>query len=121
MLLSPVLQVHLCPAQPSDEDSEVIQSKLDLAGAYNDRFRSGVHESMCAGAIMVAKPYCPWKSHLYQLEKETGCEGRTLYVVYEDDRDGSWRLQVCSATSSSHLLFVFSCILSCGIRQDFCQ
>lgn len=49
---------------------------------------------------MVAKPYCPWKSHLYELEKEQGCEGRTLYVVYEDDRDGSWRLQVRTPADS---------------------
>jgi uncharacterized UPF0160 family protein len=50
---------------------------------------------------MVAKPYCPWKSHIYELEKEYGCEGRTLFVVYEDDRDGSWRIQAVNTTPVS--------------------
>lgn len=70
---------------------------------------------------MVAKPYCPWKAHLYQLEKESGCEGRTQYVVYEDDRDGSWRLQACSATLSSPQLFVLPVSFLTAFRHDFYQ
>lgn len=50
---------------------------------------------------MVAKPYCPWKSHIYELERELGCEGRTQLVVYEDDRDGSWRVQAVNTTPAS--------------------
>ena len=35
---------------------------------------------------------CPWKEHLYQLEKETGCEGEVKYVLYADS-NGAWRVQ----------------------------
>lgn len=72
---------------------------------------------------MVAKPYCPWKSHLFQIEKEQNCEGRTIYVVYEDDRDGSWRLQVCYAATLYVRLFneCNACAILPEIVLDSCQ
>lgn len=50
---------------------------------------------------MEAKPFCPWKSHLYVLEEERGCSGRTLFVVFEDDRDHSWRVQAVNTSPAS--------------------
>ena len=35
---------------------------------------------------------CPWKEHLYQLEKQAECEGEVQYVIYSDS-NGSWRVQ----------------------------
>ena len=38
--------------------------------------------------------YCPWKSHIYQLETELGLEGKVKFVLYEDEREKKWRVQV---------------------------
>lgn len=50
---------------------------------------------------MELTPVCPWKSHIYTLEEERGCAGRTLFVVFEDDRDGSWRVQAVNTSPAS--------------------
>lgn len=50
---------------------------------------------------MELAPICPWKSHIYSLEEELGCEGRTLFVVFHDDRDGSWRVQAVNTSAAS--------------------
>lgn len=45
--------------------------------------------------------YCPWKDHLYDLERESGCVGEVLYCVYQDDRDKSYRVQVCGRAGAA--------------------
>jgi uncharacterized UPF0160 family protein len=41
------------------------------------------------GHIVVFRAgYAPWKDHLMDIEKERSIEGRTLYVVFPDDRGG---------------------------------
>lgn len=50
---------------------------------------------------MEVTPFCPWKSHLYVLEEERGCPGRTLFVLFKDDRDGSWRVQAVNTSPAS--------------------
>jgi uncharacterized UPF0160 family protein len=37
--------------------------------------------------------FCPWKSHLYDVEAELGVSGVPLFVVYADS-GGMWRVQV---------------------------
>ena len=57
-----------------------------------------------SGQIMKLSSFVPWKSHLYELEEELGIqgEGETVkYVVYEDDRDGSWRIQAVGVAPGS--------------------
>ena len=44
---------------------------------------------------------CPWKSHIYTIEEERGYPGRTLFVVFEDDRDGTWRVQAVNTSPAS--------------------
>ncbi|PNH03653.1 hypothetical protein TSOC_010264 [Tetrabaena socialis] len=58
----------------------------------------GVHPS---GKIMLLKDYCPWKDHLYDLEKEGGFVGELLFCVYQDDRDKSYRVQAVSVGPGS--------------------
>ena len=36
--------------------------------------------------------YCPWKSHLFDIETELKIEGKILYVLYPDS-SGNWRIQ----------------------------
>lgn len=39
--------------------------------------------------------FCPWKSHLLELEEEAGIAEQLKYVVYpEGDPSGKWRIQV---------------------------
>lgn len=53
--------------------------------------RFDVHSS---GLILKFTQYCPWKSHLHDLEDEV--EGlKPLYVLYPED-NGAWRVQCCN-------------------------
>ncbi|XP_021763669.1 UPF0160 protein-like [Chenopodium quinoa] len=62
--------------------------------------RSIVQECLAArqdidssGEIMVLKKSCPWKLHIFELEEEMKVEPSIKYVIYEDDRRTSWRVQ----------------------------
>ena len=39
---------------------------------------------------------CPWKSHIYDLEKAAGIPGKIKFVVYEDEHEKKWRVQAVS-------------------------
>ena len=54
-----------------------------------------------SGEIMKLSSFVPWKSHLYELENELGITGQLKYVVYQDERDGSWRVQAVAAAPGS--------------------
>jgi uncharacterized UPF0160 family protein len=57
-----------------------------------------------SGHIMKLSTFVPWKSHVYELEAELGIQGddaNVKYVVYEDDRDGSWRIQAVGVAPGS--------------------
>lgn len=62
--------------------------------------RTTIDES---GSILLLTRYCPWKSHLYDLEKELGIpkDNQVKYVVYEDSKEKKWRIQAVSVTPSS--------------------
>ncbi len=42
---------------------------------------------------LVLETNCPWKEHLFELETKLGVLGHTLYVLYEDKNEGTWRIQ----------------------------
>lgn len=46
-----------------------------------------------SGEIMVLKKSCPWKLHIFELEEEMKVAPSIKYVIYEDDRRTSWRVQ----------------------------
>ena len=56
-----------------------------------------------SGKILLLKSFCPWKEHLHSLEKDHGvsADQLPLYVVYEDDRDHSYRVQAVAVSPSS--------------------
>uniref|UniRef100_A0A804NUN3 Metal-dependent protein hydrolase n=1 Tax=Zea mays TaxID=4577 RepID=A0A804NUN3_MAIZE len=46
-----------------------------------------------SGEIMVLDRFCPWKLHLFELEEELKTDPLTKYVLYQDERSKSWRVQ----------------------------
>eukprot|EP00744_Colponema_vietnamica_P011873 GILI01016681.1.p1 GENE.GILI01016681.1~~GILI01016681.1.p1 ORF type:complete len:371 (+),score=110.26 GILI01016681.1:59-1171(+) len=48
------------------------------------------HHSSGAIAVMSAGG-CPWREHLMDIEEEAGAKGRTLYVLFGDEK--GWRVQ----------------------------
>lgn len=56
-----------------------------------------------SGKIMLLKSFCPWKEHLHLLERAHNihADQLPLYVVYEDDRDHSFRVQAVAVSPSS--------------------
>ncbi|KAM0879411.1 hypothetical protein ACQ4PT_034255 [Festuca glaucescens] len=49
-----------------------------------------------SGEIMVLDRFCPWKLHLFELEQELKIDPLTKYVLYQDERSKSWRVQAVS-------------------------
>mmetsp|Transcript_5140 Transcript_5140/g.11186 ORF Transcript_5140/g.11186 Transcript_5140/m.11186 type:complete len:387 (+) Transcript_5140:10-1170(+) len=54
-----------------------------------------------SGQIIKLETFCPWKEHLYDLEKELGVEAPILFCLYEDDREKKWRIQAVSVGPGS--------------------
>lgn len=59
------------------------------------------HEVDASGRIMKLSQFVPWKSHIYELEREMNIEGEITYVLYNDDKDGSWRIQAVAVGPGS--------------------
>ncbi|ABN65680.1 predicted protein [Scheffersomyces stipitis CBS 6054] len=53
-----------------------------------------------SGEILVLNQFCPWKEHLYSIEKENNAEGQIKFVLFQDSSD-KWRVSTVSVTSSS--------------------
>lgn len=53
-----------------------------------------------SGEILVLSQFCPWKEHLYAIEKDAGKEGAIKFVLFQDS-SGKWRVSTVSVTSSS--------------------
>ncbi|KAI9594967.1 metal-dependent protein hydrolase [Syncephalis fuscata] len=57
-----------------------------------------------SGAILCLEHFCPWKEHLFELEKEQGITEastlRPLYVLYEDEKK-CWRVQAIPTSPDS--------------------
>eukprot|EP00889_Picochlorum_renovo_P005363 jgi/Picre1/32393/NNA_007739.t1 len=54
-----------------------------------------------SGQVVKLSTFVPWKNHIYELEKEMGIEGDIKYVIYNDDKDGSWRIQAVAVAPES--------------------
>jgi uncharacterized UPF0160 family protein len=63
--------------------------------AFENRFQ--VHES---GKIIVLSQYCPWASHLYDLEQQNNVSDLPLYVLFEDSSK-QWRIQAIAVEPGS--------------------
>ncbi|KAI3787547.1 hypothetical protein L1987_42096 [Smallanthus sonchifolius] len=107
------------PDQSSEKENEAFQRAITLAGTEfldSVRFhvkswlpaRSIVIECLAArtdidpsGEIMVLDRFCPWKLHLFELEQELKTEPSIKYVLYQDERSKSWRVQAVAKSPDS--------------------
>ncbi|KAI3812838.1 hypothetical protein L1987_17550 [Smallanthus sonchifolius] len=107
------------PDQSSEKENEAFQQAMTLAGTEfldSVRFhvkswlpaRSIVMECLAArtgidpsGEIMVLDRFCPWKLHLFELEQELKTEPSIKYVLYQDERSKSWRVQAVAKCPDS--------------------
>ena len=67
--------------------SKFLLEREIIEQAFKHRFIH--HES---GKILVLSKYCSWKEHLFDIEKENGVFGNTLFVIFFDEKDNSWRI-----------------------------
>ncbi|PKU63788.1 hypothetical protein MA16_Dca010706 [Dendrobium catenatum] len=51
-----------------------------------------------SGEILVLNKFCPWKLHLFELEEELKIDPPIKYVLYQDDRSKSWRVQAIAVS-----------------------
>ncbi|KAF4349661.1 hypothetical protein F8388_019621 [Cannabis sativa] len=101
----------------SEKEDEAFQCAMNLAGSefldilnFHARSwlpaRSIVMECLLARGnidpskeIMVLTKSCPWKLHIFELEEEMKIDPPIKYVIYQDDRNKTWRIQ---AVAISH-------------------
>ncbi|CUM62529.1 uncharacterized protein PRCAT00000080001 [Priceomyces carsonii] len=72
-----------------------LPAKSIVEEAFKDRF-----EIDKSGEILVLKQFCPWKEHLYAVEKSYNKEGIIKFVLFADST-GSWRVSTVSINSTS--------------------
>ncbi|ORX90742.1 metal-dependent protein hydrolase, partial [Basidiobolus meristosporus CBS 931.73] len=60
--------------------------------------RYEIHNS---GQILILDSPCPWKEHLFEIEKEKSIEDKTIYVLFPDGRDSSYRIQAVPVSPNS--------------------
>lgn len=72
-----------------------LPAKSIVQEAFDKRF-----DVDASGEILVLTQFCPWKEHLYAIEKENNAEGVTKFVLFKDSTD-KWRVSTVSVTSSS--------------------
>eukprot|EP00983_Pelagomonas_calceolata_P077020 1153689-Pelagomonas_calceolata.AAC.4 len=92
--------VELTGKEFTEMVSDVVNSWLPGRGYVKEAIeqRFSVDPS---GQIMRLNHYCPWKDHMYNLEKEMGVEKPILYCLYEDEREKKWRIQAVSVGPGS--------------------
>lgn len=61
------------------------------------KLRFDVHPS---GEIIVLDSFCPWKEHLYAIEKEQDARGSIKFVLFADS-SSKWRVSTVLVTSTS--------------------
>ncbi|KAL6556233.1 hypothetical protein OROGR_005521 [Orobanche gracilis] len=99
------------PDQSSEKENEAFDRAMALAGReFLECVRSHARSWLPArsivieclearidvdlsGEIMVLNRFCPWKLHLFELEEELKIKPPIKYVLYQDDRNKSWRVQ----------------------------
>lgn len=60
----------------------------------------GAAEVDASGEIILLERFCPWQSHLFDLEEERGILGKVKYALFPDTR-GGWRIKAVPVESGS--------------------
>mmetsp|Transcript_7795 Transcript_7795/g.7727 ORF Transcript_7795/g.7727 Transcript_7795/m.7727 type:complete len:337 (-) Transcript_7795:7734-8744(-) len=72
-----------------------LPAKQIVENAFNSRF--DVDKS---GEIIILDNFCPWKEHLYAIEKDANKQGEIKFVLFQDS-SSKWRISTVSVTSTS--------------------
>lgn len=72
-----------------------LPAKIIVQDAFNARF--DIDKS---GEIIILETFCPWKEHLYAIEKENNSQGAIKFVLFQDS-SSKWRISTVSVTSTS--------------------
>lgn len=72
-----------------------LPARAVVESAFKQRY--DVHPS---GEIIVLDSFCPWKEHLYAIEKEHDARGDIKFVLFADS-SSKWRVSTVSVTSTS--------------------
>lgn len=66
-----------------------------VEASFNSRF--DVDKS---GSVIILGQFCPWKEHLYAIEKDAGRQGEIKLVLFQDS-SSKWRISTVPVTSTS--------------------
>jgi uncharacterized UPF0160 family protein len=79
--------------------------------------RFGVDPS---GGVIELGHFCPWKSHLYEMEEEDAAlaAAPVKFCIYQDDREGAWRVQCLPECPGSFANRLSLPAPLCGLRGD---
>lgn len=72
-----------------------IPAKRLVQEAFDKRF-----EVDKSGEIIILERFCPWKEHLYAIEKDANAQGVTKFVLFSDS-SGKWRVSTVAVSSGS--------------------
>lgn len=70
------------------------------------------------GEIIVLNKWCPWKSHLFNIEKELNVEQQVKFVIYEDITSKTWRVQAVNGNNGRFSLRVKLPEKWCGLSNE---
>lgn len=91
-----------------------LPARAIVEGALKDR--TAVHAS---GKVLRLPQFCPWKGHLFDLEKEGElcAKGEVFYVLYGDS-GGKWRIQAVPEAPDSFTSRRALPAKLCGLRDE---
>ncbi|KAK6457888.1 metal-dependent protein hydrolase [Scheffersomyces xylosifermentans] len=72
-----------------------LPAKSIVEEAFANRFNVDT-----SGEILVLEQFCPWKEHLYAIEKDNNAQGEIKFVLFKDSSE-KWRVSTVSVTASS--------------------
>ncbi|CAA0843240.1 Metal-dependent protein hydrolase [Striga hermonthica] len=124
------------PDQSSEKENQAFARAMALAGGeFLDNVRSHARSWLPArsiviecletrldvdpsGEIMVLNKFCPWKLHLFELEEELKINPPIKYVIYQDERSKSWRVQAVAIAPDRFESRKSLPAQWCGLRDD---
>jgi uncharacterized UPF0160 family protein len=95
--------MHLTITEFTDSVLELVNSWLP-ARELVERAVSQRFQTHASGEIVHLKDYCPWRSHLYDVEEKLVIPGQIKFVLYNDATGGMTRVQGINTESGSFAL-----------------
>jgi uncharacterized UPF0160 family protein len=107
--------MHLTCTEFLTHSNQIVKSWLPARSIVEKAIqnRAHIHGS---GKILIFDQACPWKDHLFEIEKELSCEP-IFYALYQD-MGGSWRIQAVPVDETSFNSRKKLPSVWCGLRDD---